>query len=240
MHTDPVARAAEAHGGSAAAASAALAGFAALGAFAVLALPEIADDVPHPGRGDQASYALTALGVAIATSAFVYVSAAVRGGGLERAWAPAVAYGSGLAIVKFILSPTAFSKSSGVSLGEFVASGVAVVPVYLGVIAFLYSAASGRPEPWPPASKLRTAVLLGALAVASRYAVSLVLGTASEYVRSLAGTGLVLPVVVALASLAVMEAFDRARPSTRTAAGEAVAIVLVQHALWVVYMYRLF
>lgn len=221
------------------AAGAALAGFVLFGVVAVLFLPELADDVPHPGRDDQAAYALTALGMGVVTAGFVYAFATARPD-LERAWMPAVVYGSGLAIVKFILSPTAFSKSPGVSLGEFVTSGLVVVPVYLAVIAFLYSAASRQTGEWAFAAKLRIAVLLAVLAVATRYLTALVLGTASEYLRSLVGTGLVLPVVAVLASLAVMEAFDRSRPSTRSAFGEAVAIVLVHHVLWVVYMYRLF
>lgn len=215
-----------------------LALFVVAGALAVVFLPDAADDLPHPGRDEQARYALTALGVAGVTGAFVYRSAVVRSA--ERAWLPAVAYGSALAVVKFILSPTAFSESEGVSLGEFVASGLAVGPVYLGVIAILHSIVARRSEGWPLRSKLSLAVLLGIVAVATRYAVSLVLGTASEYVRSLAGPGLVLPFVAALAALAVIEAFDRSRPETRSAFGEAVAVVLVQHALWVVYMYRLF
>lgn len=234
------ARALEAQRGRGTVVSAALAAFVALGAVAVLVLPEAADDVPHPGRDDQAGYALTGLGMTIATAAFVYALAAAGREALERTLLPAIAYGTGLAIVKFVLSPIAFSKSSGVSLGEFVTSGLLVLPVYLAVIAFLYSVAARRPGEWPLASKLRVAVLLGVLAVATRYTASLVLGTASEYVRSLSGTGLVLPVVAALAALAVMEAFDRSRPSVRAALLQAVAILIVDHVLWVVYMYRLF
>lgn len=218
----------------------ALAGSIALGAVAVLLLPEVAGDVPHPGSDEQARYALTGFGVAAVTAVFVYALAAVRRGGLEHAWQPAAAYGCGLAAVKFVLSPTAFRESAGVTLDSFVVSGVAVVPVYLGAIAFLYALASRRSGEWPVASKLRIAVLLGALAVATRFVAALALGTASEYVRDLAGSGLILPAVVALASVAVMEAFDRSHPSLRVALAEAVAIVVVHHALWVVYMYRLF
>lgn len=234
------ARALEARRGNGTAVSVALTAFVALGAVAVLFLPDVVDDVPHPGRDDQAGYALAGLGVAIATAAFVYAFAAAGTEALERATLPAIAYGTGLAIVKFVLSPVAFSKSPGVSLGEFVTSGLVVVPVYLAVIAFLYSLAARKAGEWPFASKLRVALLLGALAVATRYAVSLVLGTASEYLRSLPGTGLVLPVVATLAALAVMQAFDRSRPSVRAALFQAVAIVIVHHALWVVYLYRLF
>lgn len=241
MHTDRVAAGvADVRGDDTTAAWAALAGFVVLGAVAVLFVPEIADDVPHPGRDDQARYALTCLGVIAATAAFVYGFAAARRGGLERAWLPTFAYGSGLAIVKFILSPTAFGESPDVTLDSFVGSGLAVVPIYVGAIAFLYSLASRRSGEWPLASKARVAVSLGALAVAARYVASLALGTASDYVRDLVGPGLVLPIVVALASLAVMQAFDRSRPSLRAALGEALAIVVVHHVLWVVYMYRLF
>jgi hypothetical protein len=230
----------EAQRGSGTAVSAALAVFVALGVFAVVFLPDAAEDFPHPGRDDQASYALAALGVTVATAAFAYSSAAARDRGFERAWLFTVAYGTSLAVVKFILSPIAFSKMSDTSLGEVVTSGLAVVPVYLGAIAFLFSVAVRRTGEWPVASKLRVAALLGVLAVGTRYAVSLALGTASEYLRSLVGTGLVLPVVAALAAWAVMEAFDRSRPAVRAALFEAVAIVLVHHGLWIVYMYRLF
>lgn len=215
-----------------------LALFVVAGALAVLFLPDGAADLPHPGRDDQARYALTAFGVAVSTGVFLYRSAIARSA--ERAWLPAVAYGSALAVVKFVLSPTAFSESDGVSLGEFVVSGLAVMPVYLGVLAILRAVVARRSEGWPLRSKLSVAVLLGVVAVATRYVVSLVLGTASEYLRSLSGSGLVLPFATALGALAVMEAFDRSRPGTRAAFREAVAVVLVQHALWVVYMYRLF
>lgn len=235
-----MARTLEAQRGSGTVVWAGLTAFVALGAVAVLALPEIVDDVPHPGRDDQAGYALTGLGMAIATATFVYALAATGREALERVWLPTIAYGTGLAIVKFVLSPIAFSKSSGVSIGEFVTSGLVVVPLYLAVVAFLYSIAAKKRGEWPLASKLRVAVLLGVLAVATRYTASLVLGTASEYLRSLSGTGLVLPVVAALAALAVMAAFDRSRPSVRDALFQAVAILIVHHALWVVYMYRLF
>ena len=224
--------------GSGAAVSAALVLFAVLGALAIVFLPDAAADVPHPGRDDQARYALTALGVTVATAAFAY--AGTRRTDRASAWLPVTAYGTSLAIVKFVLSPTAFSKSPGVSLGELVTSGLVVAPVYVAVLAFLYTVAVRKRDEWPTASKLRVAVLLGVLAVATRYAVSLALGTASEYLRSLAGTGLVLPVVAALAALAVMEAFDRSRPALRAALFEALAIVIVHHLLWVVYMYRLF
>ena len=241
MHTDHMAAgAAEVGRRGSASALGALAGSIVLGVVAVLLLPEIAGDIPHPGTDEQARYALTGLGVAAVTVTFVYALGAVRRGGLERAWQFTAAYGCGLAAVKFVLSPTAFRESTDVTLGSFVVSGVAVVPVYLGAIAFLYVLASRRSGEWPVASKLRVAVLLGVLAVATRYVAALALGTGSEYARDLAGSGLVLPVVVALASMAVMEAFDRSRPSLRMALAEAVAIVVVHHALWVVYMYRLF
>ncbi|HZA39907.1 MAG TPA: hypothetical protein VFA00_04700 [Actinomycetota bacterium] len=160
---------------------------------------------------------------------------------LDRSWvASTCIYATGLAIVKFIMSPISFDKSSEITLGEFVAAGLAVVPLYLAALGVVYVSASRQRGVWPSASKLRLAGLLALLAVATRFLVALVLGTASEYLESLAGAGLVLPVVIVVGSLAVMESFDRAGPLLKAALRVSVVIVVVQHAMWVVYMYRLF
>lgn len=215
-------------------------GLAALGSLAVMTLPELAKSLPHPGQTRQAQYAATCLGTVVLSSGYAWAVARVHQQ-LDRSWvASTCIYATGLAIVKFIMSPISFDKSSEITLGEFVAAGLAVVPLYLAALGVVYVSASRQRGVWPSASKLRLAGLLALLAVATRFLVALVLGTASEYLESLAGAGLVLPVVIVVGSLAVMESFDRAGPLLKAALRVSVVIVVVQHAMWVVYMYRLF
>ncbi|MFN2525480.1 MAG: hypothetical protein ABR505_04360 [Actinomycetota bacterium] len=214
--------------------------FLVLGVGAVLTLPAVADAIPHPGRPEQAQYAATCLGVLTSTCIYVYLVA--RGNSvLGRAWISwTLVYGGALAIVKFILSPTAFQTSSGASLGAFVGAGLVVMPLYLGALGLMYVLAVRRRGEWPFSSKLGVGVGLALVAVATRFVVAFFLGTSTQYLEDLVGVGLILPLVVCLASLAVMESFDRARASLRTALNVGIAVVIAQHLLWTIYMYRLF
>ena len=230
----------EPRGGGLVPAPAAFFGFLALGVLAVLVLPGIADDLPHPGRIEQAQYAITCLGVLVSTSIYVGIVARTQPG-LDLAWMSwTLFYGAGLVIVKFILSPTAFQKSSGTSLEAFVTSGMLVMPLYIAAFVLMYRLADQRGGDWPLSSRLGVASGLAIAAVITRLVVSLILGTASEYLDSLLGTGLVLPIVVATASFAVMNSFDRSGPSLKSALRVGIGLIVGQHVLWVVYMYRLF
>lgn len=218
----------------------ALLGLLAVGLVAVLGLPGVADDLPHPGREEQAQYALTCLGLLVITCAYVYLVARAETR-LDRTWILwTLTFAIGLLIVKFILSPTAYQKSTDTSLGEFVTSGLVVAPLYLAALGLMYWIAGRSKGSWSSASMLKVSAGLAIVAVSTRLAVALVLGTASEYLDSLLGTGLILPVIVAGASFAVMKSFDRAGPSLSSAFAVGIALVICQHVLWTVYMYRLF
>jgi hypothetical protein len=104
----------------------------------------------------------------------------------------------------------------------------------------MYALAGRKGDEWRWSSKASMAAALAVLAVGTRLVVAFVLGSGSEYVDDLTGVGLVLPLVVVLASLAVMESFDRGRSSLTEAFRVSLALVVVQHLLWIVYMYRLF
>ncbi|MDQ3981810.1 MAG: hypothetical protein M3271_03910 [Actinomycetota bacterium] len=211
-----------------------------LGVAAVIALPQIGDDLPHFGRDDQARYAITCLGVLALTGGYLYLVAWTRGV-VDRAWMlPTFVYVAGLAIVKFILSPTAFQKSSDASLAGFMTAGMVVMPLYIVALGLMYSLALRKRGEWTLSSRLGFALGWAAIAVTTRLLVSLVLGTASDYLDDLVGPGLVLPTVVAVASLAVMESFDRAGTFARDLLFVGIAVVIAHHVLWVVYMNRLF
>lgn len=217
----------------------ALAGMLLVGVAAVLALPELAPHLPRAGRPEQATYATTCLGVVALSCAYLY--AVGQRTKKDRPWLLWTGgYNAGIVIVKFILSPAAFEKST-TSLGRFVATGLIVMPLYIAALAVLYRAATRRRTAWAWPSRISFALGLAAAAVATRVVAAAALGTTSEYLHDLAGgIGLILPSVVGVGALAVMEAFHRAGPALRTAFSFGVVLVLVEHALWVVYMNRLF
>jgi hypothetical protein len=215
-------------------------GFLLLGILAVLTLPQIADHLPHFGRAEEARFATTCLGLLALTVAYLYFLALTRPV-RERAWlAPTLIYFAGLVIIKFILSPTAFQKSSGASLGGFVTAGIVVMPLYIGGLGLMYSLAVRKQKAWTFSSRLRLAVGFAVAAIVARLVVALILGTASDYLGDLVGAGLILPVVVAAASLAVMESFERAGSFRKELLYLGTAVVLADHLLWIVYMNRLF
>ena len=218
----------------------ALVGAGVLGILAVLALPNLADNLPHPGRLEQAQYALTCLGVVMLTSAYVILVSRTHPA-LNRSWMLwTLLYGAGLVIVKFIMSPTAFEKSPGASLRGFITAGMVVMPLYLAGLAIMRSMAERRRGSWSLQSKLVAAAGFAVLAVVTRLVVAFILGTASEYLEDFIGPGLILPVVAAAASFAMMESFDQAGTASKSALGVGIALVLLPHLLWPVYMYRLF
>lgn len=212
----------------------------ALGLLVVVTLPTLAYHVPHPGRIGQAQYSATAAGVLALTAIYVYVVAKTQPA-LDKTWMSwTLLYGSGLVIVKFLLSPAAFERSSTTSLVAFVSSGLAVMPLYLAALALLHVLVGRSEGKWSLPSKLGTAAGLALGAVVTRLVVAFILGTASEYIENLFGIGLIMPAVVAIASFAVMGSFEAAGHSLRFGLGVGVAMVVSQHLLWVVFMYRVF
>jgi len=221
-------------------APAALFGFLILGGLAVWALPEVAGSLPGPGNAAQARYAATCLGVLALTGAYVYGVSRVNRA-LDRAWMTwTLVYGSGLAIVKFILSPIAFERSSGLSLGGSVTAGLVVMPLYILALALMYVLAVRRRGEWSLSSRVGLSIGFAVAAVTSRLLVAWVLGTASEYLDEFFWRGLVLPVVVAIASFAALGSFDHAGPALKPALHVGVSVIVAHHLLWVLYMFVLF
>jgi hypothetical protein len=215
----------------------ALAGLGVLGIAAVLLLPGIAHHLPLPGRVAHDRYALACAGVIVLTALYVVAVSTTRVE-LGRAWISwTLGYGAALAFVKFTLSPIAFEKADA-SLAGFVLAGVVVVPLYLAAVGGLYVLARRPGGGW--GSRLGTAAGLAIVAVVTRLIVAFVLGNAHEYLHDLVVVGLIFPVVVAVASIAVMESFARAGASMVEALRVGIVVVVAQHVLWVVYMYRLF
>jgi hypothetical protein len=217
----------------------ALIGFIALGIAAVVVLPRIATDLPHLGRPEQAQRALTALGVLASTAAYLFAAARSRAALGVRWLPPTLAYALGLVIVKMILSPEAFRATNGASLTSFLTTGLAFVPLYLGALLVMYRAVE-RGSAATRGGRTAVALALAVVAVGARLLAALVLGNASEYLGDLLGRGLVFPVVVAVASFAVLESFVRAGRAAGDSLKVAIAVVLVHHVVWVVYMIRLF
>jgi hypothetical protein len=211
-----------------------------VGTAAVIALPSLAVHLPRPGRPEQAQYAATSLGVFALTAGYVYAVAHRRG--FDRVWiATTLAYDAALVVVKFILSPTAYEKSPDTSLSSFTAAGLVVMPLYIAALGVIYIVATRRRGSWEWSSKAGLAVGLAAIAVAARLASAFALGTTSTYVHDVfKGPGILLPTLVIVASLAVMGSFERAGDAVQAAFGVGVVLVLVEHALWLAYMYRLF
>ena len=217
-----------------------LVAFFLLGSLAVIQLPSLARHLPHPGRIAQAQYAATAVGIFLLTVAYLYLASRVEPA-FDLPWTLwSALYATGLVIVKFILSPTAFDKTGGASLDSFVTTGLLVMPLYLGACGVMYVVARRADGDWTLSSKVWVALGLAVLAVVTRLVAAVILGTASQYLDGFIGTGLILPILVAGASFALMQSFDRARPSLKPALGVAVTLVVAQHVLWALYMYRLF
>ena len=213
--------------------------FLALGVAAVMLLPGIGDNLPHPGRTAQARYAAAGAGVLMATA--VYVCLVAIRLKLDNYWiATTMVFGAGLVMVKFVLSPNAFERASGVGLVEFIVSGLIVVPFYWAGPAVIHTFAKRHGDGWSIGSRLGIAVGLAAVAVAVRFTVAAVLGTASDYASDFVGEGLIMPAVVIVASLAMMGSFHRAGSHKRAILNVILALVTAHHLLWVIYMYGLF
>ena len=211
----------------------------AAGLLAVLFLPRLAPHLPHPGRTDQARWALTATGILVILVAALIVVGSSRG--FSRAWmAWTSPFALGLTVVKFVLSPSAYSRSDK-SLNGFVASGLVAMLLYEAALLAIAGAAQRSRPSWALRSKISLAVALAGVAVGARFIAASALGTTSAYAHSWSrGTALLLPAVVIVAAIAVMQSFQEAGERLRAALSISIGVVLATHALWVVYMYRLF
>jgi hypothetical protein len=225
-------------------APAALTAIAAAGFAAVLVLPEIASALP---RGDDpepnaTQLAVTSAAVLWLTGAYLYVAA--RRAGLGTAWLVlAFTYNAAIVMVKFILSPASFQHRSQTTLAGYIWVGLAVMLFYgAGLAAVFLTARRQRVGgSWSWASKAGLVVALVVFAMASRYVAAVALGqAASDYLdRASSGAGLWLPALIAGASLAAVAAFDRAS-DLQAALRIGLALIVVYHLLWALFMLRLF
>ncbi len=211
-------------------------GFLGLGVVAVLVLPLIPDQLPLPGRPQDSRYAITCLGIIALSAAYLYLVAA-KYLALDLKWVRwNLMFVGGLAIVRFILSPIAFEKS-GTSLGTSLMVGIALMPIYLGAVGLILVLARRQHAGSSFSSSAAVAGGLAILALLVRLLVNRILGSEDP---DIFGVGFVLPLVVAVGSYSLMQGFERARASLRSAAGMAMSMVVALHVLWVVYMYILF
>ncbi|MGI9120862.1 MAG: hypothetical protein ACR2G7_12205 [Acidimicrobiales bacterium] len=232
----------------------ALVACAALGLGAVLLLPEVAPVLPWGDRPEpnEVQLAVTSLGVLVVTA--LYLTAAQRTIGLSRSWlALAFAYNALIVVVKFILSPASFHNSPETTLAEHLWAGIVAMVLYVVALTAVYAVArrNQHPRRWAWPSKLGLVLALLVLALVSRYVTAVALGrAASEYLRDVfVSAGPWLPLLIVAASFLAVEAFDRAahpvgpaRPGAtlRSSFGIGLGLVVAYHALWVVFMLRLY
>jgi hypothetical protein len=232
----------------------AAAAFSLLGIAAVLALPSLGSRLPRGGDAEPnaAQSAVTALGILVLTAA--YLSAVARGNRLSRTWtALAFGYCSGIAIIKFVLSPASFHNTSGTTLSRYLVVGLVILAFYGAGLWAVYRVARqhrGRAWAWP--SKVAMVGMILVFAVVSRYLAVVALGTGTgEYLKGvLRGRGLVLLLVVlAGSSAAAIESFEHAGRSDdgddgkgglRGSLRAGFTVLAVYHGLWAIYMLRLF
>jgi hypothetical protein len=211
----------------------------------VVVAPELATALPYGERPEPnaAQLAFTASGLVSLTGLYLWVSSfrlGERGRWLALTWA----YSSAIVVIKFILSPAAYSNTPTATLGEFIWVGLVAMAFYVVGLVIVFTVARRHRPPgpsWTWGSKLAVVALLVALAVAARWVAAVVLGAgAEEYFRHVyRGAGLVLPLLVGTTALLAVEAFDRA-PDPGRALQDGAAIVLIYHGLWVVSMVMMF
>ncbi len=214
-----------------------LGAFLVLGLLAVLALPSVPGLLALPGRLEDAQFAITCLGVIALGAAYLYLVAA-KYLTLDLKWVGwNLIFVTGLAIVKFILSPIAYEKS-GSSLSTSLIVGIALMPIYLGALRLILVFARRQHAGSSLSSSAGVAGGLAVLAVVVRLLVTRILGNADD--PDIFGVGLILPLMVGVASFSLMQGFDRAKASLRSAGGVAISLVVVLHVFWVAYMLVLF
>ena len=212
------------------------------GLLAVWVLPELGTHLPRGSRPapNEGQVAATACGVLLLAAGYLFAVAEARG--LTRRWASLTfGYTAMVVVVKFVLSPDAFRDTTDSSLREFVQVGLVAMLFYVGALLVIDLAARRVP---------RLVLALGALVLAfvARLTAVVVLGApASDYLHHvLWGAGLILPVALAVATLLVAASYDglRGRPDEelvlRQALGDGICTIVVLHALWAVYLNRLF
>ncbi len=224
------------------------------GIVAVSVVPEVASVLPWGDRPEPnaAQLAATTVGIFLLTGAGLWWVANTSG--LGSAWlALAFAYNTGIVVVKFIVSPAAYRESRHTTLAQYVWVGVAVMVLYAAGLGAVYLVArrNRAPRRWTWSSKVVVVLGLLAFALASRFLATVALEqAAADYLGHVfSGAGLWLPALIVGVSVLAVQAFDvAAHPAAggdaaadlETTLVTGVALIAVYHALWALYMVRLF
>jgi len=162
------------------------------------------------------------------------------------------AYNLMIVVIKFVISPSVFSRSE-TSLGQFLGIGLGVGLLYfagLGVVALgvRWSSRHGI-VPWP--WKIGMVAAVGIIATVARSLIHAIPTRAtSQYLSALFswGGGVLLLLLLLAATLAIQafeygsrEALDGSgRTGNAVTLRTASLLLLTYHALWVIFMVRLF
>jgi hypothetical protein len=231
-----------------------LAACTAVGVALVLGLPVLARILP---RGSEAwpnptQAATTAVGILLVTVAYLYLAGASTG--LSNAWfAYAAGYNGAIVVIKFILSPGSFHNASGIRLGQYVSIGFVVMLFYAVSLWVIWAVANRyrQPRSWTALSRLALLAGISLFAMGSRFLAGLAVGSgASDYLgRIFSGSGLILPALLLLTTALAIQAFDdaghpaepiMAQALLGSALGVGLSLIVVYHALWAIFMFRLF
>jgi hypothetical protein len=204
----------------------------------VLILPSL---VSEPDRESRALLSAFTAVVVLSLTA-VYIWAVQRMTGWERTSAILTfCFLTGIATVKFVVSPGAFLNTAGVTLEEYLWLGAGVLVLYLVGLSVIYWVSQRyRDRTWPWTSKAAVVLCLLVFAAGSRYlAAHILTDNVSDYLSdTFRGAGVWLFVLLIGSVVAAVEAFDRAGAERAFRVG--VSVIIVYHALWAVFMYRLF
>ncbi len=220
----------------------ALAALGVLGLVTVLVLPTVGADLPWETDPPPNATQLAVSGFAVLLLTAGCIWAIARSHGWTRPTALlTLAYLAGISAVKFVLSPASFHNEPDAELSEYLWLGVAVMVLYVAALVAVYRVVPRAEEGnWSPMWKPGAVAGVLAFALVTRYVAALVFGRdLGDYLGDVfRGGGLWLAALLAGSTLAAIEAFRR--PDGANAFRAGVAIVVIYHGLWVVYMLRLF
>jgi hypothetical protein len=227
-------------------------------AVAVVVAPELR--VHLLGAGANREHAVQYAGAAAVISACSvgYLYLVWRNNSLPGGWVITMAaYNLVIILIKFVFSPTVFSRS-GTSLGQFIGIGLGVGVLYfagLGVVALGVEHSSSRHDGVPWRWKIGMVVAVGIIATLG----SLLIGpftntlTSAYLLEVFSSSGLrsaaILLVALLLTATLAVQAFEYGSKEARDGSGRngnaatlwtASVLLLAYQGLWVIFMVRLF
>jgi hypothetical protein len=128
-----------------------------------------------------------------------------------------------------------------VTLTEYLWLGAGVLVLYLaGLSAIYWVSGRYRDRTWPLASKIAVVACLLVFAAGSRYlAAHILTDDVSDYLAdAFRGAGIWLLALLLGSVIAAVEAFDR--PGRERAFRVGLSVIVIYHAVWAIFMYRLF